>query len=107
MLLIFAVLLLWFFTQYAYLSVKLSEDLTERKLQTGLWAFFAFGSQISFFFLLLSYFKGAVYDWIFSFAEIAMYRQHLPLFCLLITLLVLIFSSKFPFKLGIQKEPEV
>lgn len=104
LILVFSALFLWFLMQYGSLSVKLSDDMTERKLQTWLWAFLALWGLISFLYFSLFYFKGAVYEWIFLHPEVKMYVQHLPLFSLSISIFVIAFASRFPFKLSLKKE---
>lgn len=104
LMLLFSALLLWFFMQYGSLAIKLSDDMTERKLQTGLWAFLALGSLFSWLYFSLFYFKGALYDLIFQQPEVKIYLQYLPLFSLSISIFVIAFASRFSFKLSLKKE---
>lgn len=96
---------LWFFAQNAHLSIRISWELFERKIQTILWCFLSLGSLISSFYFFLAYFKGAIYEWLFLQPFMLTYSPRIPLIGVISAISCLLASSQLNLRFSIKAEP--
>ena len=104
LMLVFFWLWLRFFTQNSHLTIKISSELFEKKLQTLLWCILALGSLISSLYFSLAYFKGAVYERLFTQEFLAPYVTWIPSLWLVIALVSLIGASQINIRFSFKKD---
>lgn len=102
--LVFFGLGLRFFIQSSHLTIRISSELFERKMQTLLRCILALGSLISSLYFSLAYFKGAVYEWLFTQEVIAPYVVWIPSLGLVVALVSLFAASQVNIRFIFKKE---
>lgn len=102
--LVFFALGLRFFVQNSHLTIKISSELFERKMQNLLWCVLALGSLISSLYFSLAYFKGAVYEWLFTQEVIVPYVAWIPSLGLVVALVSLFAASQVNIRFIFKKE---
>jgi hypothetical protein len=106
-LLVLYVLLLWWFISYSHLSISLSSDAFERKVQTLIWCILCLGSIVSSIYFILAYFQWAVYETLFLNNYMTPYTHWIPVMTVVFVLATLILSCHFDLKIFIKKsDPE-
>lgn len=95
---------LWFFAQNSHLSITLSAELFEKKLQTLLWGLLSLMSSFAVLYFALAYFKGPVYDRLFTQSFVAAYQQWIPLMAFCAPLITLIAASHINLRFSFKKE---
>lgn len=103
-LLVLFALWLRFFMQNSHLTIHISWELFEKKMQTLLRCFLSLGSIVSSLYFILAYFKGAIYEWVFMQPFIITYTPWIPVIGMITALLCLLASSKINLRFSIKTE---
>lgn len=104
LMLVFFWLGLWFFIQSSHLTIRISLELFEKKMQTLLRCVLALGSLFSSLYFSLAYFKGAVYDWLFMQEMVVPYTAWIPSLGLAVAVVSLIAASQINIRFSFNKE---
>ncbi len=103
LMLVFFWLGLWFFVQNSHLTIRISSELFEKKMQTLLWCVLALGNLVSSLYFSLAYFKGAVYDWLFMQEVVVPYTARIPSLGLVVAVVSLIAASQINVRFSFNK----
>lgn len=95
---------LWFFTQNSHLVIRSASELFLQKLQTILWAILSIWTCICGVYFSLAYFKGAVFDRMFTQESLTPYVQWIPLLWAVVSLGTLFAASQLSIHFSFKKE---
>ncbi len=104
LMLVFFWLGLRFFIQNSHLTIRISSELFEKKMQTVLWCVLALGSLLSSLYFALAYFKGAVYEWLFTQEILTPYVIWIPSLWLVVAVVSLIAAAQINIRFSFKKD---